>query len=172
MQYRTYGKGGPLVSVLGYGAMRLPTRGKDAWGRPNFSRATQVIRRALQAGVNFIDSHHDYHRGFSEEAVGRALKGWRGQRVYVQTKTPFYRPEKQDYFKRLLEAALEKLGVDCIDYLLFHSMRMEAFKRRHKGFFRFTDWAIKRGLIPATAASAHTMPPRTSGPSSTPASSR
>jgi len=78
MQYRKYGKHGPELSVLGFGAMRLPARKKGDWGSVNFTRSTAIIRRALEGGVNFIDSHHNYHVGLSEVAVGRALKGWKG----------------------------------------------------------------------------------------------
>ncbi len=158
MRYRRYGRNGPKVSVLGFGAMRLPGIAWDPDARPNYARAKAVIRRALRAGVNFIDSHHNYHGGHSEIAIGKALAGWTGQRVYIQTKMPFYRPEPLDYFKRLLERALEKLGAGCIDYLLFHSMRMEMFRERGKGFLRLTDWAIKRGLIRHRGFSSHDSP--------------
>ena len=71
MRYGTYGKDGPEVSALGFGVMRLPRRKSD--GAVNFRRAVSVMRRALDAGVNFFDSHHNYHHGQSEEAIGRAL---------------------------------------------------------------------------------------------------
>ena len=132
MQYRRYGKGGSRVSVLGLGAMRLPGLGWDSKAKYDFTRAKALIRRVLRGGVNFIDSHHEYHGGFSEVAVGKALQGWKGHRVYIQTKTPFYYDKPMDYFKKLLEEALAKLGVDCIDYFLFHSMDMKMFKRRGK----------------------------------------
>lgn len=158
MQYRQYGKEGPMVSRLGFGVMRLPQRRLGGKSVVNFSKAVEVMRRAMNAGVNFFDSHHNYHRGQSEEAIGRALKGWKGQRICIQTKTPFYRPEPQKFFKRLIEEALEKTGVNCIDYLLFHSMRMEAFKRRGKEFFKVTDWAIKKGYVRYRGFSSHDTP--------------
>ena len=158
MQYRRYGRKGPEVSALGFGAMRLPARREGDWGSVNFTRSKAIIRRALEQGVNFIDTHHGYHHGLSEQAIGRALKGWNGQRVYIQTKAPFYRPQPMSYYKGLVEQALEKLGVECIDYLLFHSMRMEAFKKRGKGFLRLTDWAIKRGYARHRGFSSHDTP--------------
>jgi len=144
--------------VLGFGAMRLPSIGWDADAGTDFGRAKAVIRRALRGGVNFIDSHHRYHGGLSEVAIGKALAGWKGHRVYIQTKTPFYRDEPMDHFKGLIEQALVKLGVDCIDYLLFHSMTMDMFKKRGKGFFRLTDWAIRRGLVRHRGFSSHDTP--------------
>jgi predicted aldo/keto reductase-like oxidoreductase len=158
MQYRKYGPDGPRVSRLGFGVMRLPQRKADDWGRVHFTKSKALLRAAMEAGVNFFDTHHLYHRGHSEEAIGRALAGWRGPRPIIQTKTPFYRPEPQRYFKRLIEEALEKLGVDCIDYLLFHSMRMEAFRKRGKAFLRLTDWAMTRGYVRHRGFSSHDSP--------------
>lgn len=158
MQYLEYGKDGPMVSRLGFGVMRLPPRRKGDWGSVNFSRSVKVMREAMQQGVNFLDSHHLYHHGLSEVAIGKALKGWKGQRIYIQTKTPFYNEEPMDYFKKLLEEALEKMGINCIDYLLFHSVRLDAFKKRHKKFFKFTDWAMKQGYILHRGFSSHDSP--------------
>ena len=158
MQTRTYGKNGPEVSVLGFGAMRMPGLGWSAEKEADYTRAKAVIRRALRGGVTFIDSHHNYHGGHSESAIGAALKGWKGPRPIIQTKTPFYRDEPQKFFKGLIETALEKLGVDCIDYLLFHSMRMDVFKKRGKAFFKLTDWAMKKGYIRHRGFSSHDTP--------------
>ena len=158
MQYKQYGKDGPVISRLGFGAMRLPTRKKGDWNRVNFKRSVEVMRAALEAGVNFFDSHHNYHGGNSEIAIGKALKGWKGQRVYIQTKAPWYREEPRKYFEKLLYEALEKLGVDCIDYLLHHSMSMPMWKKRGRRFVKFTDWALKKGLIRHRGFSSHETP--------------
>lgn len=154
MQYRKYGKNGPEVSVLGFGVMRLPLRGEKNY-LANLSKSVPLLRTAMEAGLNFFDSHHFYHDGNSEDAIGRALKGWKGRKIYIQTKTPFYQEKPIDYFKKLLCEALEKLGVDCIDYLLFHSMDMKMFKNRHRQFIKFTDWAINRGYIKHRGFSSH-----------------
>ena len=158
MQYRKYGKDGPEVSALGFGVMRLPQRRKSDWGSVNFTGSLAVMRRALAGGVNFFDSHHGYHHGRSEEAIGRALKGWKGRRIVIQTKTPFYDDKPLGHFKKLIEEALRKTGVDCIDYLLFHALDMKMFKRRGRQFFRLTDWAIKHGYIRRRGFSSHDTP--------------
>ena len=155
MRYRDYGRNGPAVSALGFGVMRLPPRRKGDWGTVNFTRSVEVMRRALAGGVNFFDSHHLYHGGLSEEAIGRALKGWKGRRVVIQTKAPFYEVKPLAYFKNMIVEALAKTGVDCIDYLLFHSMDMKMFKRRGRQFFALTDWAMKRGYIRHRGFSSH-----------------
>jgi len=158
VRYAQYGKDGPQVSRLGFGAMRLPPTKGGGWGTVHFRKSVALIRQALEAGVNFIDSHHNYHHGLSEVAVGKALKGWKGHRVYIQTKTPFYRNEPQRFFKKLIEEALEKLGVNCIDYLFFHSMRMDAFEKRGKKFFALTDWAMRKGYVRHRGFSSHDTP--------------
>ncbi len=155
MQYHAYGTNGPMVSAVGFGVMRLPPKKGGGWGSVNFSQGVPVLRHAMEQGINFFDSHHNYHGGLSEVALGKALKGWKGQRIVIQTKTPFYREEKLDFFKKLLEEAITKLGVNCIDYLLFHSMDMKMFQKRGKGFFQLTDWAMKKGLIRARGFSSH-----------------
>jgi hypothetical protein len=156
MLYRPYGTNGPEVSRLGFGVMRLPgrRRGKGV----HFTKSDAILRQAMRAGVNFVDSHHQYHGGQSEQAIGRALKGWKGRRIYVQTKTPFYNDQPEDYFKKLLDEALEKLGVDCIDYLLFHAMNLDSFTKRGKKFLKFTDWAMRRKLIRHRGFSSHDKP--------------
>lgn len=157
MQYQVYGKNGPIISRLGFGAMRLPLRKRGDWGSVNVTRSVELMRAALEAGINFIDTHHNYHVGNSETAVGRAVKGWKGPLV-IQTKTPWYREEPREFFEKLLYEALEKLGVNCIDYLLHHSMEVKHWKTRGKRFIKFTDWAINRGLIRYRGFSSHETP--------------
>jgi len=158
MEYARYGKNGPMVSRLGFGLMRLPVRKQDDETTVNFPAATRVIRAALEAGVNFFDSHHNYHNGNSEVAFGKALKGWKGPRVYLQTKTTWYRPEPISFFKQKLEEALEKLGVESIDYLLFHSKPMTMWMKPAKSFIRCTDWALRKGYIQHRGFSSHETP--------------
>jgi len=158
MQYKPYGADGPQISRLGFGVMRLPLAASGEYADVDFQASTCVLRAAFAAGCNFVDSHHGYHGGHSEVAIGKALRGWRGQRVYVQTKTPWYREEPVEYFERLLDEALEKLGVDSIDYLLHHAMTMTHWQTRGKAFIKFTDRALARGLIRHRGFSSHETP--------------
>lgn len=138
--------------------MRLPTTKEGNWNKVNFPQSVEVMRSALNAGVNFFDSHHQYHGGESETAIGKALQGWQGQKVYIQTKTPWYNDQPKEYFEKLLYEAVEKLGVDRIDYLLHHSMVKDVWQKRGKKFIQFTDWAINRGLIQHRGFSSHDKP--------------
>ena len=158
MKYEKYGKDGPEISRLGFGAMRLPTKQVENRRSVDFQESARLMRKAMEMGVNFFDSHHQYHSGESETAIGKALDGWKGGHITIQTKTPWYNDEPKEYFEKLLYEALEKLGVNCIDYLLSHSLKLEAWEKRGKEFLRFTDWAINRGLIRHRGFSSHDNP--------------
>jgi len=75
------------VMRLGFGAMRLPTL-KD--GSVNFELSTLMLRYAIEHGVNFLDSHHFYHNGQSEEAIGKAIESIPRNKVILQTKIGMY----------------------------------------------------------------------------------
>jgi len=75
MQYRTLGRTGIKVSPYCLGAMMF-----GAIANPDHADAIRIIHKALDAGINFIDTADFYSRGESEEIVGKALKGRRGQR--------------------------------------------------------------------------------------------
>ena len=87
MQYRPMGRTGVNVSALGFGMLRLPM--KD--GHVDFDRTTPMVHRAIEGGVNYIDTGRVYIGGESEQAVGKALAGGWRNRVYVTSKMPSYR---------------------------------------------------------------------------------
>ena len=81
MQLRTLGRTGVKVSPLCLGAMMF-----GAWGNPDHDESIAIIHRALDAGINFIDTADVYSRGESEEIVGKALAGGRRDDVVLATK--------------------------------------------------------------------------------------
>lgn len=90
MQYRPFGATGFQVSVLGFGAMRLPLRGTGA-ADIDETLAVRMIRTAIDAGVNYIDTAYGYHDGRSEIVVGAALREGYRRRVKLATKLPSWR---------------------------------------------------------------------------------
>ena len=78
MNLRPFARTGVQVSPLGLGAMMF---GK--WGNPDHDAGVQIIHRALDAGINFIDTADVYSRGESEEIVGKALAGGRRSNVFL-----------------------------------------------------------------------------------------
>src|SRR5215510_6349711 len=80
VDYRSLGRTGVQVSPLCLGAMMF-----GAWGNPDHDESIRIIHRALDAGVNFVDTADVYARGESEEIVGKVLEG-RGDNVVLATK--------------------------------------------------------------------------------------
>ncbi len=122
MEHRTLGTTGVHVSPLCLGAMMF-----GAWGEPDHDASVRVIHRALDAGINFIDTADVYSGGESEEIVGKALRGGRRDDVVLATK--FHGAMGDDvnqagnsrrWVVREVEASLRRLGTDWIDLYQVH----------------------------------------------------
>jgi aryl-alcohol dehydrogenase-like predicted oxidoreductase len=120
VDFRQLGRGGPDISVVGYGAWEA---GGDFWG-PNASDESVIaaIRAALEAGMSWIDTAEVYGRGRSEELVGRALQGGR-DRVLVFTKVA-PRPDgsglRPEQVREAIERSLKRLQTDHVDLYQIH----------------------------------------------------
>jgi len=117
MEYITLGKTGVKISRIGLGAWQF---GGDAWGPYEYNVAKSVIAKAVELGINFIDTAAVYGRGRSEEFVGRAIRelGIREQ-VFVATKIPGDWHRFDDVLKAARRSK-ERLGLDVIDLLQLH----------------------------------------------------
>ncbi len=102
--YRTLGRTGMKVSVIGYGAMR--------------TREAAVVKAAFDRGVNWLDTARGYMRGKNEVICGEALEGYR-DKVYVTTKTP---ARSKSGILRDIDESLRSLKTDHVDLLLLHSV--------------------------------------------------
>jgi len=120
LNYRIFGKTGKKVSVLGFGCMRLPVLDNDN-GKVNIPEATRMLHYAIEHGVNYIDTAYTYHEGKGEQAVAKALEGYRSK-VYLATKLPVWNVEKHEDMERLLDEQLQRLNTDVIDFYLVHSL--------------------------------------------------
>ena len=108
MQYRPMGRTGVNVSALGFGMLRLPMRN----GHVDFDQTTPMVRRAIEGGVNYIDTGRVYLGGESEQAVGKALAGdWR-DRVYVTSKMPWWEMRSADDFEKFFDQSRRTIGTD------------------------------------------------------------
>lgn len=121
MQYRTLGKTGIKVSPYCLGAMMF---GK--LGNPDHDDATAIIHKALDSGINFVDTADRYSAGESEEIVGKALKG---RRDTVVLSTKFFGPMGTDpnqqgasrrWIMQAVDASLRRLQTDYIDLYQMH----------------------------------------------------
>jgi aryl-alcohol dehydrogenase-like predicted oxidoreductase len=122
METRELGRTGVHVSPLCLGAMMF-----GAWGNPSHEESIAVIHRALDAGINFIDTADVYARGESEEIVGKALKGRRDS-VVLATKVhgsmhdtdPNMQGNSRRWIIQEVEHSLRRLQTDWIDLYQIH----------------------------------------------------
>jgi aryl-alcohol dehydrogenase-like predicted oxidoreductase len=122
MDTRTLGRTGMQVTPLCLGAMMF-----GAWGETHHDAAIGIIHRALDAGINFIDTADVYSRGESEEIVGKALTGGRRERVVLATKfhgtmgeDPNEGGNSRRWIFQEIEASLKRLQTDWIDLYQVH----------------------------------------------------
>src|SRR5258708_2329150 len=122
MQMRTLGSTGVKVSPLCLGAMMF-----GAWGNPDHDESVRIIHRALDAGINFVDTADVYSAGESEEIVGKALEGSRRDGVVLATKANGRmgkdvnaRGNSRRWIIRECENSLRRLRTDRIDLYQIH----------------------------------------------------
>ena len=91
------------MSALGFGAMRLPTLGKES--DVDEPAAVKMLRNAVDHGVNYIDTAYVYHGGNGEAVVGKALANGYRERVHVATKLPIWNVTQRADCDRLFESS-------------------------------------------------------------------
>ena len=155
MQYRPFGSTGFQVSALGFGAMRLPLRSAGA-GEIDEPQAIDMIRLAIEGGVNYVDTAYGYHEGRSEVIVGRALQDGYRKQVKLATKLPSWRVKGAGDFDRFLGEQLRRLGTDRIDYYLLHCLDSTSWPRLQKlGILDRAERALRDRRIGALGFSFH-----------------
>jgi 1-deoxyxylulose-5-phosphate synthase len=160
MEYRRLGKSGLRVSVIGLGG--------NTFGRHADAETTErIIVRAIELGINFLDTADVYGKGTSEELVGRALKGRREQ-MLVATKVGMRWDDGPNGVgsscKRVIEsceASLRRLGIDAIDLYQIHAYDpntpleetldaldtlVHSGKVRYVGCSNYDAWQLTRAL--------------------------
>ena len=126
---RPFGRTGWEISEVSFGAWQLGGQ----WGPVDDDASVRALLDAYERGINFVDTAEMYGSGHSEEVVGRSLREWGGERVYVATKVQppewphpsvddpdiaaAYRPE---YLREQAEQSLRRLGVERIDLYQLH----------------------------------------------------
>ena len=122
MQHRHFGRTGVQVSPLCLGAMMF-----GGWGSPDHEDSVRIIHRALDAGINFIDTADVYSAGDSERIVAQALTGGRRDNVVLASKChgpmgedPNARGNSRRWITRACEGSLRRLGTDWIDLYQIH----------------------------------------------------
>jgi aryl-alcohol dehydrogenase-like predicted oxidoreductase len=122
------GHSGMEITAIGFGSWAAGGPWKFGWGKQDDNSSVAAIHRALELGVNWIDTAPAYGLGHSEEVVARALAEWSGEKPYVFTKCGIVWDKdgkvdyslKADSIRRECEASLRRLKVDAIDLYQAH----------------------------------------------------
>jgi len=160
MEFRKIGNSGLKVSEIGLG-------GNNFGERADEETSIEIINKAFEIGINFIDTADRYARGRSEELVGQAVKGKRSQ-VIIATKFgspttvgPHEQGGSRNYIMKAVDASLRRLNTDYIDLYYIHVPDAEtpiretlrtlddlirAGKVRYIGCSNFTAWQLSEAV--------------------------
>ena len=162
MLYRKFGKTSEMVSILGFGCMRLPLLPGGEPAKIDVQLATKLIRYAIDEGVNYIDTAYPYHgtgmgsAGQSEPVTGRILRDGYRQKVKLATKLPSWLIKSHNDMDKFLNEQLERLETDYIDFYLVHALNKGLWENvKKEGVTEFLDQAIKDGRIKYAGFSYH-----------------
>ena len=155
MKYRKFGKLDWETSVLGFGAMRLPVYNEDPQNVDE-KLAIEMIRHAIDNGVNYVDTAYPYHGGRSEIIVGKALKDGYRDKIRLATKMPVWLVNTPSDFDKYLAEQMEKLQTDHIDFYLLHTLNRTHWpKMKRLEVFKWAEKAIADGRIGHLGFSFH-----------------
>lgn len=142
MKYRVLGRTGLKISEIGFGAWAIG----GGWGPQDEKDSVAAFHRAIDLGVNFIDTAAGYGEGKSERIISKVLKE-RNENIYVATKTPpcpgpwppspYCNAEErysEQYLRKNIEERLVNLNTDCIDILQLHTWT-RAWNKNPSPFF-------------------------------------
>lgn len=113
------------LSLLGFGAMRLP---QNADGSVNEELVADMVKHAMNHGVNYYDTAYPYHNGESERVMGRVLSAYPRDSYYLATKYPGHQISATYDPKAVFEDQLKKCGVEYFDFYLLHNVYENSIK--------------------------------------------
>jgi predicted aldo/keto reductase-like oxidoreductase len=162
MEKRPIGKTGEKATILGFGCMRLPLDGPKPCDI-DIGQSTAMLRRAIDGGVNYVDTAYAYHSGgtrmdpgASEPFVAQALKGGYREKVLLATKLPCWLVKSHADMHRLLDEQLRRLDVRHLDFYLAHSLNDKNWgPMLSYDLFGFFEEAMRDGRIRFPAFSFH-----------------
>ncbi|WP_270940021.1 aldo/keto reductase [Romboutsia lituseburensis] len=152
MKYRKLGKTGEEVSILGFGCMRFPQQGEKI----DEEKSLEMIRYAIDNGVNYIDTAYPYHNGESEIFLGKALKDGYREKIKLATKLPSWAVNTRADMDKFINEQLKKLQTKQIDFYLIHSLNKEDYSRlKENGLFDFIKKIKEQKLVKYVGFSFH-----------------
>lgn len=126
MEYRNVKSTGDEISILGFGGMRFPTTNG---GKIDETKAAELLKVAIDQGVNYIDTAYFYHGGQSEAFIGRILSQGDRARVKIATKMPPWLVHHFKDYALIFNEQLKRLQTDVIDYYLLHALNRENWEK-------------------------------------------
>ncbi len=149
---------GLKLSMLGFGAMRLPVIDGDD-DRIDEEAALRMVDKAMLGGINYYDTAWGYHGENSELVMGKALSRYPRDSYYIATKFPGYDSANWGKVREIFPRQLEKLGVDYFDFYLFHNvceMNIDAYLDDEKyGIYSYLMEQKRSGRIRHLGFSCH-----------------
>ena len=157
MHYRKFSDLGWNVSEIGLGCWQIGW----CWGDVSDNEARNVLKSALDKGVNFFDTSDTYGDGRSERFISEIIKSTR-EKIYVTTKlgrrirgTNYPKGYKHEPMEELIDRSLKNLGVECIDLVQLHCPPIDIIKKKET--YDKMDNFIKKGKIANYGVSVHTI---------------
>lgn len=150
---------GKRISMLGYGAMRLPTLGAD--DKINYEEAERLLDHAYKSGVNYFDTAYPYHGGNSEVVTGKILSKYPRESYYLATKYPGHQVLDSYDPSVIFEHQLEKCGVEYFDFYLLHNVSetsIDVFLDERWGIIDYLVEQKRLGRIKHLGFSTHGLP--------------
>lgn len=158
MDMRNYRGGDEKISLLGFGAMRLP-RLREEGQEIDSAKAFAMVDYAIAHGVNYFDTAYVYHEGMSETFLGMALSKHPRDSYNIATKMPLWILEERDEVRRIFNEQLIRCGVEYFDYYLLHNLNAQSLeKAKELEIYEQLNEFKKGGLIRKLGFSFHDKP--------------
>ena len=160
MRYNKYTPRTPRVSEIGLGAWQLGEN--TGWRGMSEEEAIEMVREALDLGINFFDTAPNYGLGTSESRLGKALQGVDREKVVINTKFGHTVEGTNDYrsasIRASLEGSLKRLKLDYVDSLIIHNPPFETLDGNKNDHYEILEQLKAEGKIKAYGASLDTYP--------------
>jgi len=143
-----------MVSALGMGCMRFPTRDNTI----DEAQVSEMFDYAIKNGVNYFDTAWGYHGGESETVTGKMLSKYPRDSYYIATKFPGYDLRNMDKVEEIFNRQLEKTGMEYFDYYLIHNVCENNIEEYLDPKFGIMDYILKKkdeGVIRHVGFSVH-----------------
>lgn len=149
---------GEKLSLLGFGTMRLPLVPGGTPADIDEKTTADMVRYAMEHGVNYFDTAYPYHGGMSERVMGRVLKDYDRGSFYLATKYPGHQLSSHYDPAAIFEEQLEKCGVDYFDFYLLHNVYEKSIETYTDPRWDIIDYFLeqkKKGRIRHLGFSTH-----------------